>query len=850
MMSVGGTIGTGLFVASGQTVATAGPAGALTAFLFVGIMVFCVLTSLGEMAALIPVSGSFHEFVSGFPILLPLSYPDSWGSMAGRFVDPALAWTLGWNYWLQWSVSLASEITAAGIIMTFWFPETPAWIFSAVILAALFAINTRPVTFFGETEYGLSILKVATVCAFICIGVYVDIFGSNNGGIPAMGFANWQIEGAPFKNGFGGVVSVVAIAFFAFGGTELVGISAGEVENPRKNVPTAINQTFWRILIFYVCSVGIIGLLIRNDDPSLSLSAKTGDITIAPFTLILHRIGFSSAANFMNLIVLSAVISTANSAMYAGSRTLMALSRRGQAPLVFGVVNVNGVPIWALLLTVSIGAIAFLGMVFGEGELFTVLLTVTGTSGLLTWLSISLTHIRFRGALESQNKPLSVLPYRSPYYPLTDYGALAIGLAILVGQAVVGLAGMQNGDGYIGLVPVFAGVPLFFGVYALVRRRLGSQFVNLEESDLGTFAMPSVSGGEGVGVRRGQRGHGRGRRLPLQKREEMIGDKKKQSDPEAASETAAFLSDSERDQADAVADLASADLARKAALRSRAARLGGAAVLTLLGLGAYKSAVGPCSGPGHRGPDLRFAKSLWFESNGTVATPPESLVVHFDPTVINASTVALHWGVRTGPAGKPHPRPPGPPPPGPPPPELNERSLHARGGPPPPSAHPPPLTDCAPTTIADDGTVVFGKECVDIVAAYEQAESGTELDYIVVATAKTVKSPPKDGESVALNRRGASHHGNKHGSRKHSKKPHDDDDSDDDDTDDDDADSDGDDSDDDEDDYGVKKITKAMAKQAKASKKAGKKAGGDKKYHHHGKKHAAFLAVPIKLVKE
>ncbi|KAI9348574.1 amino acid permease/ SLC12A domain-containing protein [Obelidium mucronatum] len=466
MMSVGGTIGTGLFVASGSSIANAGPGGALVAYMTVGMMVFCVLTSLGEMAALIPVSGSFHEF-------------------AGRFVDPALAWTLGWNYWLQWAISVTSEITAAGIIMTYWFPGTPAWMFSALILMALVFINTRSVETFGEAEYWLSIIKVFAVFIFVCVATIVDVFGFGDGDLP-VGFTYWDIEGAPFKNGFTGIFSVISIAFFAFGGTEMVGVSAGEVENPRRNVPIAINQSFWRIFGFYISSIGLIGLLIPNDDPSLSLSASKGDVSIAPFTLILERAGLISAANIMNIVILSAVVSTANSAIYAASRTLMALSLRRQAHPIFSITSANGVPIWALFVTVLIGSIAFLGVILGEGELFNLLLNLTGTSGLLTWVSISITHLRFRAAIKAQKVSLNVLPYKAPLFPFLDYTAIVIGIVILAGQTYTAVAGPVMDYGV--LLSLFVGVPMFFGLYIGYRRIHRIQFVDLLDCDLGSGA--------------------------------------------------------------------------------------------------------------------------------------------------------------------------------------------------------------------------------------------------------------------------------------------------------------------------------------------------------------------------
>ncbi|KAJ3412281.1 hypothetical protein HDV05_000992 [Chytridiales sp. JEL 0842] len=427
MMSVGGTIGTGLFVASGSTVGQAGPVGALVAY-----------------------------------------------------AREALAWTLGWNYWLQWSISLPSELSAAGIIVTFWLPSTPAWLWSLLILILLIFINTRDVSKFGESEYWLSFVKVLTVLIFIAVGLYVDAQGFPSDKEP-LWFKHWTADGlhAGFKNGIPGLFSVFAIAFFAFGGTELVGISAGEVQNPRENVPRAINQTFWRILIFYVGSIFVIGVLIRHDDPKLALAAETGDIRIAPFTLILQRAGLGPAAHIMNAVILTAVVSAANSAMYAASRTLVSLSIKGHAPPVLGVVSRKGVPIGALVLTVAISCLSFLGIFLGEGFIFSWLLTLTGTSGLLTWTSITLTHLRFRKAYEAQGRRLEDLPYRVPWFPWGSYVSLFIAGVVMVGQAWSAV--VSRPVQWHNVVSIFVGTPMFFALYFVYRRVKGTTWVPLGE---------------------------------------------------------------------------------------------------------------------------------------------------------------------------------------------------------------------------------------------------------------------------------------------------------------------------------------------------------------------------------
>ncbi|KAI8825597.1 amino acid permease-domain-containing protein [Fimicolochytrium jonesii] len=421
MIAIGGTIGTGLFVGSGATIAIAGPVGALVAFLIVGTMVFFTTSSLGEMATLFPVSGSFVTY-------------------AGRFVDPAYSFTLGWNYWAQWAVSLPSELSALGIIVSFWTPNVPTWIWSASILTVLVAVNLVSVKSFGEAEYWLAAVKVVAVIAFIFVGVAVDLgwLGSN----PAVGLEYWSIPGAPFKNGVLGVFNVFVIAFFSFGGTELIGITAGEAKNPRKNVPKAINQTFWRILIFYILSILTIGLLIRNDDPTLLDSSTPSDISIAPFTRVFQSAGLNSAAHAMNAVIFTAVLSAGNTAIYAASRTLMTMAREGRAPAWLGVVNARGVPVASLAVTTAVGCLCFLGTVFGDGTLFTTLLHLTGLSSILTWLSITLIHLRFRAAWTAQNRSLDDLPYRAPFFPYGQYLSLALGAAVIVGM---GWAALDEG---------------------------------------------------------------------------------------------------------------------------------------------------------------------------------------------------------------------------------------------------------------------------------------------------------------------------------------------------------------------------------------------------------------------
>lgn len=229
MIAIGGSIGTGLFVASGATISQAGPGGALLSYALIGLMVYFLMTSLGELAAFMPVSGSFATYGS-------------------KYVEEGFGFALGWNYWYNWAVTIAVDLVASQLVMNYWFPDTPGWIWSAMFLCLMFLLNFISVKGFGEAEYWFSLIKVVTVIIFIVVGVLM-ILGILRGGEHA-GWHNWQVGDAPFAGGFAAMIGVAMIVGFSFQGTELIGIAAGESEDPAKNIPRAVRQVFWRILLF------------------------------------------------------------------------------------------------------------------------------------------------------------------------------------------------------------------------------------------------------------------------------------------------------------------------------------------------------------------------------------------------------------------------------------------------------------------------------------------------------------------------------------------------------------------------------------------------------------------------
>ncbi|KAF9208562.1 hypothetical protein BGZ49_008429 [Haplosporangium sp. Z 27] len=417
MISLGGTIGTGLFLASGSSIATAGPGYSQIAYSLIGSMVFCFMSSLGEMATYMPIAGSINAY-------------------ATRFFDPALGFMLGWVYWFSWSVTLATELVASSVIISYWIsPEKcPGWVWALVFIIILTSLNLISVKAYGEAEYWLSLIKVLAVVVFVIVGfLYIGgAIGTPIAGTPKPGPHVFDMD--PFHGGFMALFSIFLNAGFSFQGAELVGIAAGETKNPRRNVPRAIKQVFWRILMFYILTILIIGMCIPYNDPELA--NPEGDVKSSPFTRVFTQAGISVGADIMNAVILVAVLSAGNSGLYASSRALHTLSQEGNAPRFFRKVTSNGVPIYCVLATALVGCLAFIVSLpqIGQGQAYNWLLSLASTTGFIAWIGIAFCHIRFRMAYKAQGRKLDDLPFVSRLYPFGPIYTLLICLIILFGQ--------------------------------------------------------------------------------------------------------------------------------------------------------------------------------------------------------------------------------------------------------------------------------------------------------------------------------------------------------------------------------------------------------------------------------
>lgn len=451
MIALGGSIGTGIFLAMGDTIHQAGPSGALVAYGLVGIMVYFLITSLGEMATFMPISGSFSSY-------------------ATKFIDPALGFALGWNYWYNWAITIAAEMVAGSLVMKFWFPNIPGIYWSLLFLIIIVGLNFLSSKAYGESEYWFAGVKVVTVIIFLIIGVLmiVGIMGSDE-----IGFHNYFIKDGPFHGGIKSIFAIFLVAGFSFQGTELIGVAAGESENPEKTIPRAIKSIFWRILIFYLGTIIVLGAIIPFTQAGVSES---------PFTMVFEKAGIAGAASLMNAVILTSVLSAGNSGMYASSRMLHSMAKDGLAPKLFAKTNKRGVPVNALILTTIVASFCFLTGVFAESTVYVWLVAASGLAGFIAWVGIAICHYRFRKAYTHQGNNLKDLKFTAKWYPFGPILALIMCIVIIIGQGYSCIK--PDGIDWSGLIASYIGIPLFLSIYIGYKIKHKTKLIPLHKVDL------------------------------------------------------------------------------------------------------------------------------------------------------------------------------------------------------------------------------------------------------------------------------------------------------------------------------------------------------------------------------
>jgi AAT family amino acid transporter len=399
-MALGSTIGVGLFLGSASAIQIAGPS-ILLGYLLAGIVAFIVLRTLGEMAVHEPVAGSFAAY-------------------ANTYVGPLAGYMVGWGYWTYWIVVGIAEVTAVGIYMGIWFPETPQWIWALSSIAMMGLINLIAVKVFGEFEFWFALIKVVAIVAMIALGGSVILFGFTNDWQP-IGLSNLWQHGGFFPNGITGMLLSLQMVLFAYVGIEMIGLSAGEAENPEKTIPMAIDSLAWRILIFYMGAILVILAIFPWNEVGQQGS---------PFVVMFERIGLREAAGLINFVVITAALSSCNAGIFSGGRILYSLSSNGYALAPFGKLSKYGVPHRAVMLTVAVCMSGVVLNYFVPDKAFQYTMAAVTFVGLMVWIAILFTQMKFRRSLTKDQ--VAQLSYRTPWWPYSSWFALAFIVFVVV----------------------------------------------------------------------------------------------------------------------------------------------------------------------------------------------------------------------------------------------------------------------------------------------------------------------------------------------------------------------------------------------------------------------------------
>jgi D-serine/D-alanine/glycine transporter len=398
LIAIGGTIGTGLFLGAGKSIELAGPS-IIFSYLLIGIALFFVMRALGELLLSNTGYTSFTEF-------------------ATEYIGPWAGYVTGWTYWFCWIMTAMADIIAVGVYMQYWF-DIPQWMPAFACLIILVGLNLLSVKLFGELEFWFAIIKVITIIALIAVGIVLLVIGfeTNTG---TVSLSNIWSHGGMFPNGVQGFLLSFQLVVFSFVGMELVGVSAAETANPRKNIPSAINKIPVRILLFYVGAI----IVILTINPWTLLSGDS-----SPFVGVFTLIGIPIAAGIINFVVMTSAASACNSGLFSTSRILHSLSKDGSAPKRVGRLNKRAVPSNALLLSaivVSVGAL--LSKVIPE-QAFTIVTTISAICFIWVWSIILIAHIKYK---KTRPELAVKSTFKAPFAPYINYAVLALFALVLI----------------------------------------------------------------------------------------------------------------------------------------------------------------------------------------------------------------------------------------------------------------------------------------------------------------------------------------------------------------------------------------------------------------------------------
>ena len=401
MITLGGVIGTGLFLASGSTINQAGPIGSIIAYMIGGFIMYMVMMCLGELAVQVPVSGAFQTYAS-------------------MFISPSIGYLLGWLFWLNGATTIGIDLVAAGMLLNN-LTGISEWIWVLLFGGVLFALNSLRVGVFGESEFWFAGIKVAAIIACIIAGS-LSMMGYIGGHEP-IGFNNYFTDGI-FPNGVGVILMAMLTVAFAFNGTEIIGIAAGESQNPEKTIPKAVNATAFRTLLFYVLSIIVVAAIVPW---------KEAGVKDSIFAEVFQYAGIPGAYTIMTLVVITSALSCGNSWAYSATRILWAMSKDGMAPPILSKLNSHQVPMNALILTMAVSGVSLLCSVFAADTVYLWLISICGLAGVLGWMGICASQYCFRKQFVDNGGKTENLKYKVPLFPLVPGLGFFLNALIIIG---------------------------------------------------------------------------------------------------------------------------------------------------------------------------------------------------------------------------------------------------------------------------------------------------------------------------------------------------------------------------------------------------------------------------------
>ncbi len=452
LIALGGAIGTGLFYGSSESIALAGPS-ILLAYLIGGLVIFMIVRALSEMAVEDPKAGAFSYYATRY-----------WSKRAG-FIS-------GWNYWFNYVLVAMVELAVVGSFVNYWFPNIPKWVSAAVFLVFISSLMIMGVSKFGEFEFWFAIIKIVAVIAMILGGLYVIIANVPTASGIRASFANWfTIDGGFMPHGlmshntdgtWTGLLMALVVVMFSFGGTELIGITAGETENPRVTIPKATNGIIWRILVFYILALGVIMAVV----PWNKIDGNS-----SPFVQIFDSVGVHAAAGILNFVCLTAVMSVYNSGLYANSRMLYSLAKQGNAPAYLGKLTRRGVPAAGVITSAIIIAIAVVVVFVWPEFAFNYLMSIATIAAAINWTMIMITEIHFRRVVAAGNGPaelkglkskeaLDKIAFKLPFARVMPYIVIAFMALVVVLMCFSASYRIAVVAGVIWLIVLFAAYEL------------------------------------------------------------------------------------------------------------------------------------------------------------------------------------------------------------------------------------------------------------------------------------------------------------------------------------------------------------------------------------------------------